>query len=263
MTDNTAKPSTTEQGAPLHDAAPQDRSRVGADSSPQGIEGQGAAPAAGPDKASGDADVRPAVSSPGDGREAAPDAAADATPDATPDTTQVPPDYSQLVLPEGYAATDPMMEGALALFGEHLLPAGVAQKLVDFAVARDREVAAARARTQAEEQSRAWSDVVVGWQQALRTELGSSAEFTGAAHGGDRLKEMQALSARAIDAYGGDDAAAIRQHLATYALGDHPAFARFLARAGRSVSEDRLPRSGDGASQVGTAETLYPDLKKE
>jgi hypothetical protein len=72
---------------------------------------------------------------------------------------------------------------------------------------------------------------------------------------------MQALSSRAIDAYGGADATAIRQHLATYALGDHPAFARFLARAGRSVSEDHLPRGGAGAGEVGTAQTLYPDLK--
>jgi hypothetical protein len=175
------------------------------------------------------------------------------------------PDYSKLALPEGYAAHDPQMAEALALFGEHRLPADTVQKLVDFAARRDKAVieahvqvhAQAQAEVQAKAHADAWAGVVRGWQAALRADLTGSTEFTGVAQGGDRLKEMQSLAARAIDAYGGEDAATIREHLQVYALGDHPAFARFLARAGRSVREDTMPRANDGGGRLSTAQVLY------
>lgn len=251
---------TAEPDAPLRDAASD-----GGSTAPARIDRQGEASAAGPDETAPGArpPSPPAAAGPADPVPAAPSAGTDEAGEA--------PDYSALVLPDGYASGDPLMDRALALFGEHRLPAAVAQALVDFAAERDGEVvrsqaeaqARALAQAQAQAHAQAWSDVVGGWQRSLRADLDASTEFTGAAHGGDRLKEMQSLAARAIDAYGGPDAAALREHLATYALGDHPAFARFLARAGRSVREDRLPRSGDGGGRLGVAETLYPNQGKE
>lgn len=259
---------STQIGAPLRDVAPP----VGSPA-PEGIEGQGEAPAAGPDgpgevaaRPQAVPGVRPAVplvrqTSESDKSE--PDKEpkpADSGPDDSGKDDSAP-DYSKLAMPEGYAAQDPQMEEALALFGEHRLPPDAAQKLVDFAARRDKAVREAHAQAHAKAHADAWAGVIRGWQAALRADLDTSTEFSGAAQGGDRLKEMQSLAARAIDAYGGKDAVTIRDHLKAYALGDHPAFARFLARAGRSVREDTMPRPNDGGGRLSTAEVLYGNIQ--
>ena len=270
--------SSNQTGAPLRDAAPS----VGSPAS-EGIEGQGEAPAAGPDSPGEVAarpqavpGVRPAApletqksqspgsespGSPSPGTETPKSGAGMSKPDKESKTGEPTPDYSKLAMPEGYAAHDPQMEEALALFGEHRLPPDVAQKLVDFAARRDKAVIEANVQAHAKIQADAWAGVIRGWQAALRADLAGSTEFVGAGQGGDGLQEMQSLAARAIDAYGGEDAAAIREHLQAYALGDHPAFARFLARAGRSVREDTLPRPDDGGTRLSTAQVLYGNIQ--
>lgn len=260
--------SSNQTGAPLRDAA----SSVGSPAS-EGIEGQGEAPAAGPD-GPGEVAARPQAvpgvrpadpfeaqksESPGSGTLKSGTAMSKPDKESKPD--EPAPDYSKLAMPEGYAAHDPQMEEALALFGEHRLPPDVAQKLVDFAARRDKAVIEANVQAHAKVQADAWAGVIRGWQAALRADLAGSAEFVGVEQGGDRLKEMQSLAARAIDAYGGEDAATIREHLQAYALGDHPAFARFLARAGRSVREDTLPRPDDGGTRLSTAQVLYGNIQ--
>lgn len=258
-TDNDSAATSTQNGAPLGDAPPP----VGS-AAPEGIDAEGEAPAAGPD---GPGDVAAGPQAVPGVRPADP-LDKSKPPESELEESKPPgsvPDYSTLALPEGTAPDDPLVAEALALFGEHRLPADAAQKLVDFAARRDKAVIEAQAGIQAQTQAQiqakahadAWAGVIRGWQAALLGELGTSTEFTGAAEGGDGLKEMQSLAARAIDAYGGADAAAIREHLKTYALGDHPAFARFLARAGRSVREDTLPRSGDVGGRLSTAQVLY------
>lgn len=254
-------------GAPLRDATPP----VGSPA-PEGIEGQGEAPAAGLDGPGEVAawpqavlGVRPAVPLERQARgEAKPKPGKESKP-AGSGRDDSPPDYSKLAMPEGYAADDPQMAEALALFGEHRLPTDTVQKLVDFAARRDKAVVEAHAQAHAEVQAKAhaeaWVGVIREWQAALRADLVGSTEFTGAAQGGDGLKEMQSLAARAIDAYGGEDAATIREHLQAYALGDHPAFARFLARAGRSVREDTMPRPNDGGGRLSTAQVLYGNIQ--
>ena len=265
--------SSNQTGAPLRDAAPS----VGSPAS-EGIEGQGEAPAAGPDgpgevaaRPQAVPGVRPAVPlepeksqspvSASPGSETLKSGPAMSKPDKESKPGEPAPDYSKLAMPEGYAAHDPQMEEALALFGEHRLPPDVAQKLVDFAARRDKAVIEANVQAHAKIQADAWAGVIRGWQAALRADLAGSTEFVGAEQGGDGLQEMQSLAARAIDAYGGEDAATIREHLQAYALGDHPAFARFLARAGRSVREDTLPRPDDGGTRLSTAQVLYGNIQ--
>ena len=249
---------SNQMGAPLRDAAPP----VGSPA-PEGIEAQGDAPAAGPD-GPGDVAARPPAV-PGV-RPADPLEKPKSEP-AKSELVEPAPDYSKLALPDGYPPGDPLVNEALALFGEHRLPADAAQKLVDFAARRDKAVAEAHAQAHAQAHAKAhadaWAEVISGWQSALLADLGTSTEFTGVAQGGDRLKEMQSLAARAIDAYGGEDAATIREHLKAYALGDHPAFARFLARAGRSVREDTLPRPDDGGGRLSTAQVLYGNIQSK
>jgi hypothetical protein len=159
------------------------------------------------------------------------------------------PDYSTLKIPEGYKVDDPAYLEATRLFAEARIPAELAQKLVDHVVARD--------RAGAERNARAWSDTVGRWQGELKASLGDSKEFTGASTGGDRLKEVQALAAKAIVAYGGEDAAAITQHMKTYALGDFGPLARFMARVGRTVTEDVPVRPNGAATGSRTAQQLY------
>jgi hypothetical protein len=253
-------------GAPLRDAAPP----VGSPA-PEGIEGQGEAPAAGQDGPGEVAawpqavpGVRPAVPLERQAPEQAKLKPGKESNPAASGRDDSAPDYSKLAMPEGYAADDPKMAEALALLGEHRLPTDAVQKLVDFAARRDKAVVEAHAQAHAEADAKAnadaWAGVIRGWQAALRADLAGSTEFTGAALGGDGLKEMQSLAARAIDAYGGEDAATIREHLQAYALGDHPAFARFLARAGRSVREDTMPRPNDGGGRLSTAQVLYGNI---
>ena len=159
------------------------------------------------------------------------------------------PDYGALELPEGYRADDPLLAEATSLFAEARLPPAAAQKLVDLVARRDRAIAEASART--------WGDTIGRWQGELKASLAGSREFTGAGFGGDRLREVQALAAKAIDAYGGEDAPAIREHMKTYALGDFAPMARFMARAGRTVREDPLVRPDGAAGGTRTARQLY------
>jgi hypothetical protein len=159
------------------------------------------------------------------------------------------PDYGTLKLPEGYDAKDPAFTEATKLFAAAKLPADIAQKLVDHVIARDRAAG--------ERNAKAWGDTIATWQSELKASLSNSSEFTGAATGGDRLREVQALAAKAITAYGGEDAAAITQHMKTYALGDFGPLARFMARVGRTVAEDVPVRPSGAAAGPRTAQQIY------
>ena len=56
---------------------------------------------------------------------------------------EVSADYSGLRLPAGYRADDPVFGEAMKLFGSEKIAPETAQKLIDFTVERDREIARA------------------------------------------------------------------------------------------------------------------------
>lgn len=178
--------------------------------------------------------------------------------DAPKDPPKEPPkdpapieyDTKAFKVPEGMALDEAALGNALPLFKEAKLDQATAQKFID--------LYAAQMKGAGEAGAKAWADTIGKWQGEFKTSLADSKEFTGAEHGGDRVKEVQALTAKAVTAYGGEDAAALLQHMKTYALGDYGPMARFMARVGRTVKEDSAPRPNGAAATPISAQALYP-----
>ncbi len=149
-----------------------------------------------------------------------------------------PVDYGQFALPEGMQLDKTVLGQATQLFQELNLPKDQAQKVVSL-----------YAQVKQSDQH-AWQQAIDGWRNELKADP---------AFGGANLVQTTSSAAKAIDAYGDKDAPVIREFMKTYGLGDHPAFARFLARVGRSVTEDRLPRAQGAPAQKVSARDLYPN----
>lgn len=158
--------------------------------------------------------------------------------------------YADFKAPEGMTLDAEQIKAVVPMFQEMKLSQEQAQKLVDYY--------AAQVKAAGEAGAKAWANTIGGWQGDFKKSLADSKEFTGAEHGGDRLKEVQVLTAKAVTAYGGEDAAALLQHMKTYALGDYGPMARFMARVGRSVREDTRV-VGTEAPRTLTPQQLYPN----
>lgn len=76
-------------------------------------------------------------------------------------------------------------------------------------------------------------------------------------YGGDKLPESLAVAKKALDAFGTPE---LRSLLEGSRLGNHPEVIRFMVRAGKAISEDRMVTGGAGptATQT-TAKALYPN----
>lgn len=194
------------------------------------------APAADPAPAAAPAAAPDPAPNPAPAPEPAKPAAAPTKPAADPASDQ-PVAYKDFTLPEGVQIDKAALAQVAPLFAKNKLSQEGAQELIDLYVA------------QAQARDKAWNDTKTAWGSDLKKWATSqdNTEFTGRDHQGDGLKEMQSLAGKAIDAYGGKDAPAIREFMKAMALGDKPELARFLARVGRTVREDQLVRSnGDG-----------------
>ncbi len=77
-------------------------------------------------------------------------------------------------------------------------------------------------------------------------------------YGGDKLTDSLTTAKKALDAFGTPE---LRTLLNDSRLGNHPEVIRFMVRAGKAISEDRMVTGGAGpatASQS-TAKALYPN----
>ena len=76
--------------------------------------------------------------------------------------------------------------------------------------------------------------------------------------GGDKLTENLAVAKKALDAFGTPE---LRSLLNDSRLGNHPEVIRFMVRAGKAISEDRMVTGGAGPAKAGTdtAKALYPN----
>jgi hypothetical protein len=76
--------------------------------------------------------------------------------------------------------------------------------------------------------------------------------------GGDKLAENLAVSKKALDAFGTPE---LKTLLNESRLGNHPEVIRFMYRAGKAISEDRMVIGGAGAGKGSdsTAKALYPN----
>lgn len=86
----------------------------------------------------------------------------------------------------------------------------------------------------------------------------ANASATDKEFGGDSLPANLATAQKALNAFGTPE---LRQLLDGSRLGNHPEVIRFMVRAGKAISEDRMVTSGSGsakASPVSLADALYP-----
>lgn len=77
-------------------------------------------------------------------------------------------------------------------------------------------------------------------------------------YGGDKLTESLATAKKALDAFGTPE---LRSLLNDSRLGNHPEVIRFMVRAGKAISEDRMVTGGAGPATASTnvAKSLYPN----
>lgn len=95
---------------------------------------------------------------------AAPGAGAEAAAEASAD-------YSGLRLPEGYRADDPVFGEAMKLFGSERIAPETAQKLIDFTVERDREIA----RAVNDHAASSWTKQTTEWRATSEKEFSPEA----------------------------------------------------------------------------------------
>jgi len=76
-------------------------------------------------------------------------------------------------------------------------------------------------------------------------------------YGGEKLTESLATAKKALDAFGTPE---LRSLLNDSRLGNHPEVIRFMVRAGKAISEDRMVTGGAGpaTASANVAKSLYP-----
>ena len=146
-----------------------------------------------------------------------------------------PEKYEPFVAPEGTALDAAVMTEFETAARELNLPQDAAQKLVD-------KMAPVMAKQQAAQLEQLRTD----WAAAST----SDKEF-----GGDKLAENLGFARKAIDTFGTPE---LKTMLDQTGLGNHPDVVRFMVRAGKAISEDRIVTGGAPASaNRSAAEVLY------
>ena len=209
----------------------------------------GGAPGAAASGATGEApgETAPASSAPGgkageaagDGAKspeqiAADEAAAKAAEEAAK-AAGAPEKYEPFTAPEGTALDAAVMTEFETAARELNLPQGAAQKLID-----------KMAPVMAKQQTAQLEQLRTDWAAASTADK----EF-----GGDKLTENLGFARKAMDTFGTPE---LKTMLNETGLGNHPDVVRFMVRAGKAISEDRIVTGGAPASaNRSAAEVLY------
>lgn len=152
-----------------------------------------------------------------------------------------PEKYEPFTAPEGTALDAAVMTEFETAARELNLPQDAAQKLVD-------KMAPVMAKQQAAQLEQLRTD----WAAAST----SDKEF-----GGDKLTENLGFARKAMDTFGTPE---LKTMLDETGLGNHPDVVRFMVRAGKAISEDRIVTGGAPASaNRSAAEVLYGDSAKK
>jgi hypothetical protein len=154
--------------------------------------------------------------------------------------TGAPEEYADFEVAEGVALDETTLGEFKGVAKDLNLPQDSAQKLVDLAT----------------QMSQRWADQFTnqvtetrqGWLDASKADK----EF-----GGDKLGESLATAKRAIDAYGTPE---LTQLLNETGIGNHPEVIRFMARAGKGVTETGVVKPDQTAAGTPKtlAERMYP-----
>lgn len=137
-------------------------------------------------------------------------------------------------LPEGIEVDSAEAESFSAIAKELKLPQEAAQKIVDFAVAREAKMIETR------------NAAVAAWAESVKTDKDI---------GGDKLAENLATARKAID-LGPPE---LKELLNASGFGNHPAIVKWAVAVGKALSEDRFV-SGTKApagAEKSAAERLY------
>ena len=152
-----------------------------------------------------------------------------------------PEKYEPFVAPEGTALDATVMTQFEEAARELNLPQDKAQQLID-------KMAPAMAQQQAAQMAQLSQD----WQAAATADK---------EYGGDKLAENLAYATKAVDTFASPE---LKTMLRETGLGNHPELVRFMVRAGKAISEDKIVTGGAPASaNRSAAEVLYGDSAKK
>lgn len=151
-----------------------------------------------------------------------------------------PEKYEDFKAPEGVTLDSRVMEEFTAAARELNLPQDAAQKMVD-------KMAPMMAQRQAEQLS------------AMRAEWETQSKAD-PEYGGDKLEASMVQANKAMNAFATDE---FRTLLNETGLGNHPEWVRFMVRAGKAISEDKIVQGGAAASAPKSlAERMYGNPEK-
>ena len=152
-----------------------------------------------------------------------------------------PEKYEPFVAPEGTAIDATVLTQFEEAARELNLPQDKAQQLID-------KMAPAMAQQQAAQMAQLSQD----WQAAATADK---------EYGGDKLAENLAYATKAVDTFASPE---LKTMLRDTGLGNHPELVRFMVRAGKAISEDKIVTGGAPASaNRSAAEVLYGDSAKK
>jgi hypothetical protein len=171
--------------------------------------------------------------------EAVADAALGADADGNADAgAEVAADYSGLTLPEGYRADDPVFAEAVKLFDSEKIAPETAQKLIDYTVNRDKEIA----RAVNEHSAASWTKQTTDWR------VTSEKEFSPEALGNARTALAQVFDRPTI------------AYLESLGFTNHPGLIRGMVKVANTIKDDSFVGGnagrGNGAMDP---KSLYPN----
>lgn len=146
-----------------------------------------------------------------------------------------PEKYEPFVAPEGTAIDATVLTQFEEAARELNLPQDKAQQLID-------KMAPAMAQQQVAQMQQLSQD----WQAAASSDK---------EYGGDKLAENLGYATKAVDTFASPE---LKTMLRETGLGNHPELVRFMVRAGKAISEDKIVTGGAPASaNRSAAEVLY------
>ena len=151
---------------------------------------------------------------------------------------QTPVDYSGLSLPEGYRAADPVFADAVKLFDAEKIAPETAQRLIDFTIERDKEIA----RAVSDHSAATWTKQTAEWRTT------SEKEFSPEALGEARTALARVFDRQTID------------YLEGLGFTNHPGLIRGMVKVARSIKDDTFV-GGNAAQGNGAMDpkSLYPN----
>ena len=151
---------------------------------------------------------------------------------------QTPVDYSGLTLPEGYRADDPVFADVVKLFDAEKIAPEAAQRLIDFTVERDKEIA----RAVNEQSVATWTKQTGEWRAT------SEKEFSPEALGEARTVLSRVFDRQTID------------YLEGLGFTNHPGLIRGMVKVARSIKDDSFVGGNAGRGNGALdPKSLYPN----